>query len=169
MKKEEYEEYILNVPNFPKEGVVFKDMTPLLESKLQALLDDFIKGHDNWDDVDVIIGIESRGFILGSALAAKLGKGFVPIRKKGKLPPPFLQEKYILEYGEDIIEMKQNDKMKKAVIIDDVLATGGTITASMSLCKRNNYDIQKIMMLINLTFLNDYKSQANNLYSILEY
>ncbi len=169
MKKENYEKYIVNVENFPKQGVTFKDMTPLLEHKLDELIEDFIKGFDNWDQIDAIVGIESRGFILGSALAAKLNKGFIPIRKKGKLPPPFLQESYSLEYGEDIIEMKENKTHKNVIVIDDVLATGGTITAAMNLCEKNNYTVQKIMMLINLTFLNNYKGKVNNLYSILEY
>lgn len=169
MNKEDYEKYIIDIKNFPKEGVTFKDMTPLLENKLDELLEDFIKAKDSWDDIDAIVGIESRGFILGSALAAKLNKGFIPIRKKGKLPPPFLQEEYSLEYGSDIIEMKVNTTMKKVVVIDDVLATGGTIKAAMNLCNNNNYEVSKILMLINLTFLNNYKENVDNLYSILEY
>lgn len=169
MNKSEYEKYIIDVENFPKKGVTFKDMTPLLENKLSSLLDDFIIALDSWDDIDAIVGIESRGFILGSALAAKLNKGFIPIRKKGKLPPPFLQEEYSLEYGSDIIEMKVNSIPKKVVVIDDVLATGGTIKAAMKLCSNNNYDVSKVLMLINLTFLNNYKEEVDNLYSILEY
>lgn len=166
MIKEDYEKYILDVPDFPKQGVIFKDMTPLLEKKFDHLISDFKKAVKD-KSIDAIVGIESRGFILGSALANSLDIGFIPIRKKGKLPPPFLQESYSLEYGEDIIEMKENSQTKKVILIDDVLATGGTLKAALSLCEKNNYYVEQIFMLINLTFLNDFKDER--LFSILDY
>ncbi|MCT4642183.1 MAG: adenine phosphoribosyltransferase [Bacteriovoracaceae bacterium] len=168
MNKEQYEKYIIDIPNFPKEGVTFKDMTPLLEHKFNELIEDFYD-KVNWDEVDAVVGIESRGFILGAALAQKANVGFIPIRKKGKLPPKVISESYSLEYGEDIIEMKVNETAKKVILIDDVLATGGTLTAALNLCKRNNVEVQNILMLINLTFLNNLKENNSSIVSLLEY
>ncbi|MBC77142.1 MAG: adenine phosphoribosyltransferase [Halobacteriovoraceae bacterium] len=162
------EKYISNVPNFPKKGVVFKDFSPLLEEKLPECL--AAMGKDiPWDQIDCVVGIESRGFILGSALAAKHDKGFILVRKKGKLPPPVSSESYSLEYGEDTLEMKPNTKEKRVLIVDDVLATGGTLKATISLCEKNNYHIKAISMLINLKFLNNLASEIDNIHSVLDY
>lgn len=168
MKKEEMEKYINDIPDFPKAGVVFKDFSPLLEEKFPECLE--AMGKDvNWDEIDCVVGVESRGFILGSALAAKHNKGFTLVRKRGKLPPPVISQSYTLEYGEDTLEMKPNEKAKKVLIVDDVLATGGTLKATMSLCEKNKYQVKAVAMLINLKFLNDLESQLPKLHSVLTY
>lgn len=168
MKKEEMEKYISNVPDFPKPGVMFKDFSPLLEEKLPECLE-AMGAKVNWDHIDCVVGIESRGFILGAALAAKHNKGFILVRKKGKLPPPVSSQSYSLEYGEDTLEMKPNKKSKNVLIVDDVLATGGTLKAAMSLCEKNNYHVQGVSMLINLKFLNNLETQVSHLHSVLDY
>lgn len=168
MKKEEYEKYILSVPDFPKPGVVFKDFSPLLQHKLPELTEDL--GRDiNWSEIDVIIGIESRGFILGSALAIKFNKGFLPMRKKGKLPPPIISESYSLEYGEDTLELAKNETKLNVLIVDDVLATGGTLKAAINLCEKNNFSVKAVSLLMNLKFLNNLEEEFSYIKSILNY
>lgn len=168
MNNPEYENLINKVADFPKEGVVFKDVSPLLQNKLDEVIADM--GKDiNWDDIDVILGIESRGFILGAALAIKYSKGFLPVRKKGKLPPPVVGEDYELEYGTDTLEMAVNDKKQKAILVDDVLATGGTLRAVLKLCARNNFDVKAIGLLINLKFLNNLDQEVDFIHSVLNY
>lgn len=168
MTKQELEQFIINTPDFPKAGVVFKDIFPLLKHKLPELMDAFANMTD-WTGVDYIVGIESRGFILGSALAAKLNKGFIPIRKKGKLPPPVIDESYALEYGTDILEIQDNKDKKNIVIVDDVLATGGTLRAAKNLCEKANYNVKDSLVLINLAFLNEFKEEGFPVKSLLEY
>ncbi|MDA8793760.1 adenine phosphoribosyltransferase [Bacteriovoracaceae bacterium] len=167
--KEEFEKYILDVENFPKENVVFKDISPLLANKFTEVVTAFSQAPIDWSGVEHIIGIESRGFILGSALAIHLNKGFIPIRKKGKLPPPVYSQSYQLEYGEDILEMKEISSPSSVVLVDDVLATGGTIQAAAKLCERNNFSIKAKLFLINLTFLNQLKESNPLIHSLIEY
>lgn len=168
MNNPEYEKLIDSIPNFPKEGVSFKDISPLLRHKLNDVITDMGKAI-NWDEVDVVLGVESRGFILGSALAIRYNKGFLPIRKKGKLPPPVIGEEYTLEYGVDKLEMRVNNEKLNVVLVDDVLATGGTLKASLNLCKNNNYDVKAVSMLINLKFLNNLDEEFDNIHSVLTY
>ncbi len=168
MNNPQYEELIDTIQDFPKPGVAFKDISPLLGSKLDEVITDMGSNID-WADIDVVLGIESRGFILGSALALKFGKGFLPIRKKGKLPPPVIGEEYSLEYGTDKLEMRVNNKKLKVVLVDDVLATGGTLKASLKLCERNNYDVKAVSMLINLKFLNKLDQEFDFIHSVLNY
>ena len=166
--QEKYAKYITDVPDFPKTGVVFKDISPLLYSKLDEVIADM--GKDiNWDNVDAIIGIESRGFILGTAMSIKFGVGFIPMRKKGKLPPPVIGAEYALEYGTDMLELRVNSEKRNIVLVDDVLATGGTLKAAISLCEKNNYSIKAISMLINLKFLNSLDKEIDNIHSVLDY
>lgn len=168
MNKKEYEDLIHNVADFPKPGVVFKDFSPLLKHKLPEIIDDM--GKDiNWDNVDVVLGIESRGFILGSALALKFNKGFVPVRKKGKLPPPIIAESYDLEYGSDTLEMRENSEKLRAIIVDDVIATGGTLKATIALCEKNNYEVIGVSTLIDLKFLNNLSESQYNIHAVLNY
>lgn len=162
-------DYVVNVPDFPKKGVMFRDITPLLESNVNfnEALDAMIKGVD-MKKVDLIAGIESRGFILGAALAIKTGKGFVPIRKKGKLPPPFESHSYKLEYGEDTIEMKKGKG--RVLLIDDVLATGGTLAAAIALSEKAGYGVNDVSVLIDLKYLNDFKwGGARRVRSVIQY
>ena len=163
-----FEAYIKNVPNFPKPGVMFKDITPLMQDHFDAVVEAMGEGV-SWDEIDVIVGIESRGFILGAAMAIKFKKGFIPVRKKGKLPPPVVSESYALEYGTDTIEMGPNSRPLKALVVDDVLATGGTLKAACKLCMANNIHVQAMAVLINLTFLNNLKEEGHKLHSVLNY
>ena len=163
-----YEALITNVENFPKEGVVFKDISPLLDQKLDEVISD-MGANINWNDIDTIVGIESRGFILGAAMAIKFKKGFLPMRKKGKLPPPVIFEEYDLEYGSDQLELRVNDKPKNVVIVDDVLATGGTLKAAINLCKKNNYAVKAVAVLIDLQFLNSMAKDSDLIHSVLRY
>lgn len=164
----QFEELINIVPDFPKPGVLFKDISPLLEQKLDEVIT-HMSSQINWEEIDLVLGIESRGFILGTAMAIKNGKGFLPIRKKGKLPPPTISESYTLEYGTDALEMRVNNNKKNVVIVDDVLATGGTLKAAMTLCEKNNFHVKNISMLINLRFLNNLEQELSNLHSVLNY
>ena len=123
----------------------------------------------NWNEVDFVVGIESRGFILGAAMAQLHGKGFIPMRKKGKLPPPVIGESYALEYGTDTLEMIINEKPGRVVLVDDVLATGGTLRAAMKLCEKNKLKISALALLINLTFLNKFKEEGLPVISVLNY
>lgn len=148
---------IRDVPDFPKEGIIFKDITTLLkdgEGFAETLnqLYDLSKGKG----ITKVVGIESRGFIFGGALAAKLGAGFVPIRKPGKLPYEKLSESYSLEYGTDSIEIHKDAIVPgdKVLLHDDLLATGGTMKAACNLVEKLGGKVEQISFLIELDFLN---------------
>src|ERR1700683_2526980 len=119
--------HIVDVPDFPHPGILFRDITPLLRAHFNATLDvlEALFDEREWSQVDALAGIESRGFILAAGLAARRGKGFVPIRKQGKLPPPVVDMEYTLEYGTGILEMQRG--AGRLLLVDDVLATGGTM------------------------------------------
>lgn len=147
---------IRDVPDFPKPGILFKDITPLLQDKnLFAETIDLLASHCRDNKPDYIVSIESRGFIFGSVLAYKLGCGMVPVRKKGKLPYKTIEESYQLEYGEAVIEVHEDalKKGRKVVVIDDLLATGGTAAATVKLLKKLNADILSIEFVIELAAL----------------
>lgn len=163
-----FETHIRNVPDFPKAGVVFKDITPLLQERFSEVIEAMTQGID-WSQVDYIVGIEARGFVLGAAMAQLKGKGFIPMRKKGKLPPPVISESYSLEYGTDTLEMIQETKSARVVLVDDVLATGGTLKAAVSLCQKNKLEVKAMALLINLTFLNKFKEEGLPVVSVLNY
>ena len=165
-----YKDFIRDVPNFPIEGILFRDVSPLLanaEAFSQVALD-FSKLID-LKKVDLFVGIESRGFIFAAQLAAKFNKGFLPMRKAGKLPPPVLQESYALEYGNATLEMAPALKKLNVVICDDVLATGGTLQASINLCEKAGYHVSDLLVLINLTFLNQMKFKNQLVKSLVQY
>ncbi|MBN1872130.1 MAG: adenine phosphoribosyltransferase [Candidatus Omnitrophica bacterium] len=147
---------IRDVPDFPKQGIIFKDITPLLRdgSAFRKAID-FLYGHYKDKDIDVVLSVESRGFILGSVLAYKLGAGFVPVRKKGKLPYKTHAVTYDLEYGKDTLEIHEDaiSPSDKVLIVDDLLATGGTVQAVAGLTEKMGGDIVGIGFLIELTFL----------------
>src|SRR5580698_1083074 len=143
-------QYIADVPDFPRPGVLFRDITPLLREHFDATvqaLDDLLTA-DEWKSIDALAGIESRGFILGAALATHRSKGFVLVRKQGKLPPPVVDIAYDLEYGSGVLEMQRGTG--RVLLIDDVLASGGTMTASAQLCERAGYEVKGLAALIDL-------------------
>lgn len=165
-----YKSLIREVPDFPIKGVLFKDISPLLHNAtaFSAVAQDFSKLLD-LTRVDLFVGIESRGFIFAAQLAAKFNKGFLPLRKAGKLPPPVLQKSYKLEYGEATLELTPAASEAKVVICDDVLATGGTLKASIELCEKAGYHVEDILVLINLTFLNEMKFKNLPIKSLVQY
>lgn len=163
--------FIRDVPDFPKSGVIFKDINPLLREKFPETIS-ALSTLVQWDSIDYILGIESRGFILGSALASKHNKGLIPVRKKGKLPPPTFSASYSLEYGTDTLEISAlAPKNAKVLIVDDVLATGGTFGATLKLCEMAGLSSQGGLFLINLTFLNNLEStkEKGSVYSLFRY
>lgn len=172
MEKIDYKKLILETPNFPIPGVLFRDVSPLLQdaSALQQVIQDFSKLIDI-QHVDAFVGIESRGFIFASLLAAKFSKGFIPLRKAGKLPPPTVKKTYQLEYGEATLEMAPSHHMghNRVVICDDVLATGGTLKAAIELSKAAGFQVQDILVLINLTFLNQMSYKSEPIKSLIQY
>ena len=163
-----FEDHIRNVPDFPKPGIIFKDISPLLQERFPEVIEAMSQNID-WSQVDHVVGIESRGFILGAAMAQLKGKGFIPMRKKGKLPPPIIAETYQLEYGTDTLEMILTERPARIVLVDDVLATGGTLRAALKLCEKNQLEVVSMALLINLTFLNKFKEQGLPVTSVLNY
>jgi adenine phosphoribosyltransferase len=148
---------INNVPDFPKPGVLFRDISPLLRDHFEAAVEalDSLLTEAEWRDIDALAGIESRGFILGAALASHRRKGFVLVRKQGKLPPPVVDISYDLEYGSGVLEMQRG--RGRVLLIDDVLASGGTMTASAELCQRAGYEVMVVAALIDLKIVADYR------------
>jgi len=156
MEKINLKEYIRDIPDFPKKGILFKDITPLLKNKeaFQSMVDAFVDIYKG-KKIDSVVAVEARGFILGSVVAYKLGVGLIPVRKKGKLPAKTRSITYDLEYGTDTLEMHQ-DAIKpgdRILVIDDVLATGGTIKAVTDLIKELEGEIIGVAFLMELSFL----------------
>ncbi len=161
---EDLKQMIRNVPDFPKPGIGFKDITTLTKDGIsfQKAIE-ILSDHYNPDEIDVIVGIEARGFIFASALAYKWGKGFVPVRKPGKLPAETIKEEYQLEYGTDAVEIHKDaiEPNQRVLIIDDLLATGGTVAAATRLIERLQGKIVSIGFLIELSFLNGREKLKN--------
>ena len=164
---------IRDIPNFPKPGIVFKDITPLLSNgKLFAKAIDLIADRYRDQKVDAVLGIESRGFIIGSALAYKLGAGFCIVRKPGKLPFETHSATYALEYGMDTLEIHVDALPAKArvVIADDLIATGGTAAATAELVTRLGGTVVECAFVIELAFLKGReKLKPHKVFSILQY
>ena len=160
---------IRTVPHWPKHGIMFRDITTLLKDPvgLQLCLDDFVKKYRD-EKIDVVVGIDSRGFILGGALAYLLGKGFVPVRKKGKLPAATEKEEYALEYGTDTIEIHKDaiEPGQKVLIIDDLLATGGTAMAAANLVKKLRGEIVGLAFIVDLPDLGGRKKLEQAGYAV---
>lgn len=156
----ELEKFIRTVPDFPKKGIGFKDITTLIKNGpvFQEAINQLAEKFDALR-LDRIVGVESRGFIFASALAYKWGIGVVPVRKPGKLPARCIRETYTLEYGADSVEIHEDaiEKGQRVLIIDDLLATGGTVAATINLVKRLGGEIAGIGFLIELDFLNGRK------------
>ncbi|MBL7545486.1 MAG: adenine phosphoribosyltransferase [Bdellovibrionaceae bacterium] len=161
-------QFIRTVPDFPTRGVYFKDISPLLANglALQQTIDGMLEKIDLLE-VDAFVGLESRGFIFASMMAAKTNKGFIPFRKQGKLPPPIVSESYQLEYGSATLEAQSGKG--RVVIVDDVLATGGTLQAGMALAEKAGYFVADIIVLIDLTFLNQFKFKDQKVKSLITY
>ena len=167
----EYNKFIRNIPDFPKKGIVFKDITPLLSNKrsYNSLMNTIKTRYKNYK-IDKVGGIEARGFILGSALAILLNCGFTPIRKKGKLPFKTFSETYDLEYGKDTLEIHKDafNKNDNIIIVDDVLATGGTIKASFKLLQNFEINIIETFFLIEILKLEGKKNLDFNYFSLIK-
>lgn len=160
---------IRDVPDFPRPGILFRDIAPLLRDHFDATLAamDALLTVQEWQEIDALAGIESRGFILGAALAIRRGKGFVPVRKQGKLPPPVVDIAYDLEYGSGVLEMQKGGG--RVVLVDDVLATGGTMSAAAELCDRAGYELKALVALVDLRIVPDYSWRNLRLRSSINY
>ncbi len=164
---------VRDVPDFPKPGIIFKDITPLLQNPVafRFIIDTLVKRYEG-KDVDVIAGVESRGFLFASVLSYALKKPLVVIRKKGKLPHIKVSYTYQLEYGEDTIEMHEDafPKGSKVLIVDDLLATGGTAEASAKLVEKMGGEIAEIAFLIELGFLKGRERlKPHPVFSLVDY
>ncbi|SHH39506.1 adenine phosphoribosyltransferase [Thermosipho atlanticus] len=164
--------YIRDIPDFPEKGIIFRDITPLLRNPeaFKLAIDELSRKVENLD-FDLIVAPEARGFIFGGALSYKLNKGFIPVRKPGKLPFTVISEKYLLEYGTAELQMHVDaiEKGQKVIIFDDVLATGGTAKALKSLVEKSGGEVVAMVFLIELTYLNPRNILANeNIISLIE-
>src|ERR671911_1648631 len=150
-------QHIRSVPDFPKAGVLFYDITTLLrDPQGYRMTIDMLSTPYEGQGIDAVVGIESRGFILGAAVAQRIGAGFIPVRKPGKLPARAIKETYDLEYGKDALEIHEDAvrKGQRILIVDDVLATGGTAAAAVQLVRKLGGELHGVAFLIELLFLN---------------
>jgi adenine phosphoribosyltransferase len=167
------QQLIRDVPNFPKEGILFKDITPVLADpeSMRQIIDQFIAFATPLKP-DLIVGIESRGFVFGMPLAMELGIGFIPVRKKGKLPYDTVQEHYDLEYGTNTLEI-HSDAIKpgqRVIICDDLLATGGTAQATCRLVERLEGVVCGLSFMVELDFLNGRAAlEGRNIHSLIHF
>ena len=162
---------IRTIPDYPKKGIMFRDITTLIKDPVgfRLVIDNFTQRYVKGDvKFDVIVGIESRGFIIGGALSYTLGKGFIPIRKAGKLPGEKISHEYKLEYGTDKIEMHIDafKKGTKVLIIDDLLATGGTALASAALIEKLGGIVSEMAFIVNLPDVGGYKKLTEMGYKV---
>ena len=166
-------ETIRSIPGWPIEGVIFRDLTTLMQDP-EAYRESCDILYERYKDmkIDKIVGIDARGFVFGAVLAYKLGIGFIPVRKKGKLPFKTIQETYTLEYGEDTLEIHEDaiEKGEKVVIIDDLIATGGTVGATVKLVRKLGADILECAFVVELPDLKG-RDQIEDckVYSITEF
>jgi adenine phosphoribosyltransferase len=164
---------IRHVPDFPKPGILFYDVTTLLKDPqgFKLAVDSMSEPYKGLG-ISLVVGIESRGFILGSAVADRLGAGFVPVRKLGKLPAQTVRASYALEYGTDSLEMHRDavERGQKVLIVDDLLATGGTARATVDLVRQLGGDVVGVSFLIELVALNGRaKLEGENVRAVLRY
>lgn len=164
---------IKDVPDFPKKGIIFKDLTPVFQNKkvFKKLIDYFYKKFKN-KKIDKIVCVEARGFLIGAPLAYKLGAGLIPVRKPGKLPRETYKVEYELEYGKDALEIHKDaiNEGDKILIIDDLLATGGTVSAVAQLVEKSKGKIEAIAFIVELDFLKGReKLNKYKIFSIVHY
>jgi adenine phosphoribosyltransferase len=165
---------IRNVPDFPKAGILFYDITTLLQDPLglHAAIDSLLLPFEN-AGIEMVVGIESRGFIFGAAVAYRLGAGFTPVRKPGKLPSTTVRQTYDLEYGTDCLEIHQDGlaKGQRVLIVDDLLATGGTARATADLVKGLGAEVHALAFLIELVGLNGRArlGASETVHAVLQY
>jgi adenine phosphoribosyltransferase len=166
---QELKALVNEIPDFPKPGILFRDITPLLRKRFDATIDalEELFTEAEWNEVDAVAGVESRGFILAAALAERRHKGFVAIRKKGKLPPPVVDVSYDLEYGSGVLEMQTG--RGGLLLIDDVLATGGTLAASVALGQRAGYTLRGIGVLLDIGLVPGFRCGEFEPRSVLQY
>ena len=166
---QELHDLVAEVPDFPKPGILFRDISPLLRLRFRATIAavEALFSEQEWREVDAVAGIESRGFILAAALADRRAKGFVLVRKKGKLPPPVVDVAYDLEYGTGVLEMQAGQG--RVLLIDDVLATGGTLTASTTLSRQAGYVVQGIGVLIDIGIAPGFRCEGHVPRIVLRY
>lgn len=164
---------IRHVPDFPKPGILFYDVTTLLRDAVGfKLAIDAMSDPYRAAGISLVVGIESRGFILGAAVADRIGAGFVPVRKIGKLPHTTIRVSYDLEYGSDSLEMHSDavEAGQRVLIVDDLLATGGTARAAVDLVRKLGGDVHGVAVLVELTFLNGRtRLEGESVYSVLKY
>lgn len=166
-------EKIRAVPHWPIDPVTFRDITTLLQDP-EAFKWSCDKLYERYKDLGVekVVGIDARGFLFGAVLAYKLDVGFAPVRKKGKLPPPVISQEYTLEYGSNVVEMSQDGvrQGEKVVIVDDLIATGGTAAAAINLVEKMGGDILECAFVIDLPDLNGKeKLNGHNVFSLVEF
>ena len=161
--------FVADVPDFPQPGILFRDITPLLRDHFGEAVAalDALWTEREWAEADAVAGVESRGFILAAALAERRGKGFVPVRKKGKLPPPVVERHYALEYGTGILEMQRG--AGRLVLVDDVLATGGTLAASAELAMDAGFRVLHAGVLIDLGIVRDFRCAGSAPRALIRY
>jgi adenine phosphoribosyltransferase len=166
-------QHIRSVPDYPKAGILFYDITTLLrQPEAFRTAVDLLTAPYAGQPIDVVVGIESRGFILGAAVAQRLGAGFIPVRKPGKLPARAIKETYDLEYGKDALEIHADavEQGQRVLIVDDVLATGGTAAATVQLVRRLGGELHGLAFLIELLSLNGKsKIAGERVFSVLQY
>ncbi len=170
---EDLKKIIRDVPDFPKPGIIFKDITPLLANvkTFQKVIDTFARRYAE-RQIDYVVGVEARGFIFASALAYRIDAGFVPVRKKGKLPYKTESVGYALEYGTDYIEIHQDaiHKDSRVLVVDDLLATGGTCKATCDLVAKTGGHVVECSFVIELAFLKGREKLAGQeVYSLIQY
>ena len=146
---------IRTVPDFPKVGIDFYDITPLLRDHINAVIDALLATLPDglMDNVDCLGAVEARGFVFASLIAGRLGKGMILLRKPGKLPPPVANKSYALEYGKDMLEIQNNLPPERVLLVDDILATGGTLTTAYELCRSADHTVVGALVLLDLVSL----------------
>lgn len=172
MTEAELKTYVRDIRDFPKPGIVFKDITPLLAAgpALQAVVETIADRYSH--SIDMVLGIESRGFIIGAAVAYRLGLGLALVRKPGKLPHQTYAARYELEYGSDTLEIHRDafGNKSRVLIVDDLLATGGTASAAIELVRRLDGEVAACAFVIELAFLNGRKRlETPEVFSLIQY